>query len=188
MADHSSGSLLWFIHRVSNSFRKILRSKRLFVPAAQNLLNNLVELNILAAQYMSHRSNAEYCESTPRLRAFIISALPTSGSFETVCTEQLGLYLNLHGQMRCCSFLPLLIRQHSTNPRLCCIAVSHALSILWSTRSEKVDEKKRCWLGTLLTASDQCITLHIWSTQYIAICNSKKQSQGDQSYVCIFLE
>ena len=75
MAEHSSRSLLWFIHRVLKVYRKRLRSKCLFVPSAQNLLNILAQLDIRTAQSMNHRWNAEFCESTFRLRAFIITRL-----------------------------------------------------------------------------------------------------------------
>ena len=44
-------------------------------PLRKNL-NNLAELGIRSAQYMNHRSNTEYRESTFKPRAFITSVLP----------------------------------------------------------------------------------------------------------------
>ena len=61
-----------------DAHRKRLRSKRPFVPAARNLLNNLAGLDIRAFERKNHKWNAEYCENTSRLRVFItrISARP----------------------------------------------------------------------------------------------------------------
>ena len=48
-----------------------LRSRRPFVPAAQNLLDNLARLGIRASEWTNYKWNAEYCESASRLRAFV---------------------------------------------------------------------------------------------------------------------
>ena len=48
-----------------------LKSRRPFVPAARNLLNNLAGLGIPASEWTNHKRNAEYCENTSRLRVFI---------------------------------------------------------------------------------------------------------------------
>ena len=48
-----------------------LRSRRPFVPAARNLLDNLARLGIRASEWKNHKWNAEYCENAPRLRAFV---------------------------------------------------------------------------------------------------------------------
>ena len=45
-----------------------LRSRRPFVPAARNLLDNL---GIRASEWTNHKWNAEYCENVSRLRAFV---------------------------------------------------------------------------------------------------------------------
>ena len=47
-----------------------LRSRRPFVPAARNLLDNLSRLGIRAFEWTNHKWNAEYCENASRLRAF----------------------------------------------------------------------------------------------------------------------
>ena len=48
-----------------------LRSRRPFVPAARNLLSNLVRLGIRASEWTNHKWNAEYCENASRLRVFV---------------------------------------------------------------------------------------------------------------------
>ena len=45
-------------------------------------LNDLAKLGIRSAQYMNHRSNTKYCESTSRPCAFITNALPVPVSFK----------------------------------------------------------------------------------------------------------
>ena len=49
-----------------------LKSRRAFVPAARNLLDNLARLGIRASEWTNHKWNAEYCENVSRLRAFVI--------------------------------------------------------------------------------------------------------------------
>ena len=53
-----------------------LRSRRPFVSAAQNLLDNLAILGIRASEWTNHKWKAEYCENASRLRVFV----PESGS------------------------------------------------------------------------------------------------------------
>ena len=48
-----------------------LRSKRLFVPAARNLIYSVTGLGIRASQWMNYRWNTEFFEITSRLRDFI---------------------------------------------------------------------------------------------------------------------
>ena len=48
-----------------------LRSRRLFVPAARNLLNNLGRLGIRASKWTNYKWKTEYCENASRLRAFV---------------------------------------------------------------------------------------------------------------------
>ena len=48
-----------------------LRSRRPFVPAARNRLDNLARLGIRASEWTNHKWNAEYCENASRLRAFV---------------------------------------------------------------------------------------------------------------------
>ena len=48
-----------------------LRSRRPFVPAAQNHLDNLARLGIRASEWTNHKWNAEYCKNASRLRVFV---------------------------------------------------------------------------------------------------------------------
>ena len=48
-----------------------LRSRRPFVPAARNFLDNLARLGIRASEWTNLKWNAEYCENASRLRAFV---------------------------------------------------------------------------------------------------------------------
>ena len=48
-----------------------LRSRRPFVPAARNLLDNLARRGIRASEWTNHKWNAEYGENASRLRAFV---------------------------------------------------------------------------------------------------------------------
>ena len=48
-----------------------LRSRRPFVPAARNLLDNLARLGIRASEWTNHKWNAEYSENASRIRAFV---------------------------------------------------------------------------------------------------------------------
>ena len=48
-----------------------LRYRCLFVPGAQNLLDNLARLGICASEWTNHKWNAEYCENASRLCAFV---------------------------------------------------------------------------------------------------------------------
>ena len=49
-----------------------LRSRRPFVPAARNLLNNLARLGIRASEWTNHKWKTEYRKTASRLRAFVL--------------------------------------------------------------------------------------------------------------------
>ena len=53
-----------------------LRSRCPFVPAAQNLLDNLARLGICTSEWTNHKWNAEYCENASRLHAFVPRLMP----------------------------------------------------------------------------------------------------------------
>ena len=48
-----------------------LRSRRPFVPAVRNLLENLARLGIRASKWTNHKWKTEYCGNAFRLRAFV---------------------------------------------------------------------------------------------------------------------
>ena len=55
----------------SDTCRVRLRSRRPFVPAARNLLDNLARLGIRTSEWTNHKWKTEYCENASRLRAFV---------------------------------------------------------------------------------------------------------------------
>ena len=55
----------------SDTHQVRLRSRRPFVPAARNLLDNLARLDIRASESTNHKWKTEYCENASRLRAFV---------------------------------------------------------------------------------------------------------------------
>ena len=67
----------------SDARQERLRSRRPFVPATRNLLDNLAGLGIRASEWTNHKWNVQYCESTSGLRVFIprTSAGPVGMSF-----------------------------------------------------------------------------------------------------------
>ena len=55
----------------SDTCQKRLKPRHLFVPAAQNLLDNLARLGICTSEWTNHKWKMEYCEGASRLRAFV---------------------------------------------------------------------------------------------------------------------
>ena len=48
-----------------------LKSRRPFVPAARNLLENLAKFSIRASEWTNYKWKAGYCENTSGLRVFV---------------------------------------------------------------------------------------------------------------------
>ena len=64
--------ILYGLLSVSLDTRQVrLRSRRPFVPAARNRLDNLATLVIRPFEWTNHKWNAEYRENASRLRAFV---------------------------------------------------------------------------------------------------------------------
>ena len=55
----------------SDTFQVRLKSRRPFVPAARNLLDNLARLGIRASEWTNHKWKTEYGKGASRLRAFV---------------------------------------------------------------------------------------------------------------------
>ena len=55
----------------SDTHQVRLRSRRPFVPAAQNLLDNLARLGIRTSEWTNYKWKTEYCENVSRLRGFV---------------------------------------------------------------------------------------------------------------------
>ena len=66
-----------------------LRSRRPFVPAARNLLDNLYRLGIRASEWKNHKWKTKYCEMLPG--SVILSPGPVPGLLGCAYPEQLGL-------------------------------------------------------------------------------------------------
>ena len=73
----------------SDTRQVTLRSRRPFVPAARNLLDNLARLGICASEWTNHKWKVEYCENVSRLCVFVPE--PVSGLLGWTYPEQLGL-------------------------------------------------------------------------------------------------
>ena len=63
--------LCGFLTGPSDTCQVRLRSRRPFVPAARNLLDNLAGLGVRASEWTNHKWKAEYCENTFKLRVFV---------------------------------------------------------------------------------------------------------------------
>ena len=66
------GHILYGLLSGSSDTRQVrLRSRRPFVPAAQNLLDNLARLGIRASEWTNHKWKTEYCKNASRFRVFV---------------------------------------------------------------------------------------------------------------------
>ena len=63
--------LYGFLSGPSDTCEVRLRSRRPFVPAARNLLDNRARLGINASEWTNHKWNAEYCKNASRLHAIV---------------------------------------------------------------------------------------------------------------------
>ena len=72
-----------FLNGPSDTCQVRLRSRRPFVLAAWNLLNNLARLGIRASEWTNHKWKTEYYKNASRLRVFLpgTSARPVGISF-----------------------------------------------------------------------------------------------------------
>ena len=66
--DHT---LYGFLSGSSDTRQVRIRSRRPFVPAVRNLLDNLAGLGISASEWTNHKWNVEYCENSSRLLVFV---------------------------------------------------------------------------------------------------------------------
>ena len=55
----------------SNTRQVRLTSRRLFVPDAQNLLDNLARLGIRVSEWTNHKRKTEYCKGASTMSAFV---------------------------------------------------------------------------------------------------------------------
>ena len=67
-----SDHMLYGLLSGSSDTRQVrLRSRRPFVPAARNLLDNLARLGIRVSEWTNHKWKTEYCENASRLHVFV---------------------------------------------------------------------------------------------------------------------
>ena len=100
----------------SDAHQVRLRSRRPFVSATQNLLDNLARLGIRAFEWTNHKWKTEYCEGTSRLRVFVprTGARPVGMDLSRAVWFKLnrlrigvGAIPFVHAQMRSRSFTEL---------------------------------------------------------------------------------
>ena len=121
----------------SDTRQVILRSRRLFVPGARNLLDNLARLGIRASEWTNHKWNAEYCENASRLRAFV----PGTGA------RPIGRF---HSSMHKWGLVPLPNCECGTSEQ----TADHVLTVCPIHRAPHgargltvLDDETRCWLN-----------------------------------------
>ena len=67
-----SDHILYGLLSGSSDTRQVrLKSRRPFVPAARNLLDNPAKISIRAPEWTNHKWKREYCKNASRLRAFV---------------------------------------------------------------------------------------------------------------------
>ena len=149
--------ILYGLLKGSSNTRQVrLRSRRPFVPAARNLLDNLARLGIRASEWTNHKWKTEYCEGASRLRAFV----PGTG------TRPVGMGLPRAAWVKLNRLRTGVGRFHSSMHKWClalspnceCGAskqtVDHVLTacpIHWAPHGARgltvLDDKTRCWLN-----------------------------------------
>ena len=63
--------LYGFLSGFSDTRLVRLRSRRPFVPAVRNRLDNFARLGIRASEWINHKWKTDYCEGASRLRVFV---------------------------------------------------------------------------------------------------------------------
>ena len=82
--------ILYDLFSGSSDTRQVrLRSRRPFVSASRNLVDNLARLDIRAAEWTNHKWKTEYCENASR--SVFLCARPMPGLLGWAYPEQLGL-------------------------------------------------------------------------------------------------
>ena len=138
-----------------------LRSRRPFVPAAWNLLDNLARLGIRAFEWTNHKWKTEYCENASRLRAFVhgTGARPVGMGLPRAAWVKLNRLRTtverFHSSMHKCGIAP--------SPNCKCGAfkqtADHVLTACPIHRAPHgargltvLDDETRCWLYNITTS------------------------------------
>ena len=104
--DHFLYSLL---SGFSDTWQVRLRSRHLFVPAVQNLLDNCARLGICGSEWTNHKWKAKYCENASRLCVFMpgTGARPVGKGWVKLNCLQTGVG-QFHSSMHRWGLAPLL--------------------------------------------------------------------------------
>ena len=167
--DHNH--ILYGLSSGSSDTRQVrLRSRRPFVPAARNLLDNLARLGIRASEWTNHKWKTEYCENASRLCAFVpgTGARPVGMGLPRAAWVKLNRLRTgvgrFHSSMHKWGLAP--------SPNCECGAseqtANHVLTACPIHRAPRgarglmvLDDETRCWLYN--------ITASIWSGQYSSV-------------------
>ena len=135
-----------------------LRSRRPFVPAAWKLTGSLSKLDIRVKQWTKHKWNADYLESTSRIRAFIprVSSRPLGMSLPRTSWVRLNHLRTgvgrFHSSMYKWGLAPSPNCECGTTEQTAGRVISSCLThhVPRGTRGLQVlDDATRCWLNTI---------------------------------------
>ena len=146
------GLLSW-----SSDTRQVrLRSKRMFVPAARNLLDNIARLGNRASEWTNHKWKTDYCENASMLRAFVpgTGARPVGMGLHRVAWAKLNRLRTdvgrFHLSMHKCGLAPSPNCECGASEQ----AADHVLTAFPIHRAPHgarglrvLDHKTRCWLN-----------------------------------------
>ena len=138
-----------------------LRSRRPFMPAARNLLDNLARLGIRTSEWTNHKWKTEYCKNASRLRAFVprTSARPVGMGLPRVAWVKLNcLWTSVgrfHSSMHKWGLAPSLNCKCGASEQ----TTDHVLTacpIHWAPHGAQgltvLDDKTRCWLNNTIAS------------------------------------
>ena len=170
LAHHGSldpDHILYGLLSGSSDTRQVrLRSRRPFVSAAWNLLDNLARLVIRAFESTNHKWKTEYCENASRLRAFVpeTGARPVGMGLPRAAWVKLNRLRTgvgrFHSSMHKWGLAPSSNCECGASEQ----TADHVLTACPIHRAPHgargltvLDDETRCWLITPLPASDSGI-------------------------------
>ena len=165
LAHHGSldpNHILYGLLSGSSDTRQVrLRSRRPFVPVAQNLLDNLARLGICTSEWTNHKWNVEYCKNASRLHVFV----PKTGARHVGMGLPQAAWVKLNCLQTCVRQFHLSMHKWglASSPNCECGAseetADHVLTVCPIHRAPHgargltvLDDKTRCWLNNI-TAS-----------------------------------
>ena len=148
--------LYGFLSGSSDTRQVRLRSRRLFVPGARNLLDNLARLGIHASEWTNHKWKTQYCENASKLCAFVpwTHARPVGMGLPQAAWVQTGVG-RFHLSMHKWGLAPSPNCECGTSEQ----TADHVLTVCPIHRAPHgargltvLDDKTQCWLNDI-TAS-----------------------------------